>query len=110
MQKLDRIDQKVDHLRSDVDQEFENFREDIDAKFEAVDAKFEKLQGNMTEIKVGQVRLESELKGEIKALEAEVKGIGKRLDTQEFVNRSVVAGFLLAIVAGVIKLFLPYIA
>ncbi|MGK7877959.1 MAG: hypothetical protein AB4426_33020 [Xenococcaceae cyanobacterium] len=83
----------------------------IDEKFET---KLDTLQQDVTEIKIGQAklegeikRLEIELKGEIKTLEAEVKGIGKRLDTQEFINRSVVVGFVLAVGAGMFKLFFP---
>jgi uncharacterized protein (DUF849 family) len=83
-----------------------------------INQKLDTLQKDVTEIKIGQVKLEAELKGDIKALEAElkgdikaldteVKGIGKRLDTQEFINRSVVVGFVLALTAGVIKLFFP---
>jgi hypothetical protein len=45
--------------------------------------------------------------GEIKELEADIKGIGKRLDTQEFINRSVIVGFVLAVGAGAIKFFFP---
>ena len=82
IQKLDRIDQKVDD-------------------------KFESLQKDVVDIKVELVRLESELKGDIKALDAKVEGIGKRLDTQEFINRSVVVGFVLALAAGAVKLFFP---
>ncbi|NEP60827.1 MAG: Bdr protein, partial [Symploca sp. SIO2G7] len=89
----------------------ESFRKDVDDKFE-------NLQKEIVEIKIGQVKLESELKGDIKALEnelkgdikaleTEVKGIGKRLDTQEFINRSVVVGFVLALAAGAVKLFFP---
>jgi uncharacterized protein (DUF849 family) len=93
---LEQINQKLDRL---------------DEKFEA---KLDNLQKDVTDIKIGQTRLEgkletleAELKGEIKALEAEVKGVGKRLDTQEFINRSVVVGFVLAISAGAVKLFFP---
>ncbi|NES24251.1 MAG: DUF4164 domain-containing protein [Symploca sp. SIO3E6] len=107
IQKLDRMDDK-----------FESFRKDVDDKFENVNDKFDSLQKEIVEIKIGQVRLESELKGDIKtletelkgdikALETEVKGIGKRLDTQEFINRSVVVGFVLALAAGAVKLFFP---
>ncbi len=87
-QKLDRMDTKLEDLRQDVDTKFKDLRQDV------------------VELKVGQVKLE----GDIKALETEVRGIGKRLDTQEFINRSVVVGFVLALAAGVIKLFLPTIA
>jgi hypothetical protein len=79
-----------------------------------INQKLDKLQEDVTEIKIGQVKLEgkletleTELKGEIKVLEMEIKGIGKRLDTQEFINRSVVVGFVLAICAGAVKLFFP---
>ncbi|AUS99659.1 hypothetical protein CLI64_04240 [Nostoc sp. CENA543] len=83
-----------------------------------INQKLDTLQKDVTEIKIGQAKMEAELKGDIKALEAElkgeikaldmeVKGIGKRLDTQEFINRSVVVGFVLALTAGVIKLFFP---
>jgi hypothetical protein len=74
-----------------------------------INQKLDVLQKDVTDIKIGQIKLEAELKGEIKALETEVKGIGKRLDTQEFINRSVVVGFVLALTAGAIKLFFPSI-
>ncbi|WP_414574700.1 hypothetical protein [Anabaena sp. CCY 9402-a] len=74
-----------------------------------INQKLDVLQKDITDIKIGQIKLEAELKGEIKALETEVKGIGKRLDTQEFINRSVVVGFVLALTAGAIKLFFPNI-
>ncbi|NEQ69189.1 MAG: hypothetical protein F6J86_08225 [Symploca sp. SIO1B1] len=89
---LGQINQKLDRM----DEKFENFQKDVDEKFD-------NLQKEIVEVKIGQVRLE----GEIKNLEVEVKGIGKRLDTQEFINRSVVVGFVLAIAAGTVKLFFP---
>ncbi len=52
------------------------------------------------------VSIES-LKGNITALDVEVKGINKRLDSQEFIDRSVAVGFILALLTGVIKLFFP---
>ncbi|NES22774.1 MAG: hypothetical protein F6K41_28605 [Symploca sp. SIO3E6] len=95
-QKLDRMDEKFESFRKDVDDKFDDLQKDVDKKFD-------NLQKEVVEIKIGQVRLE----GEIKNLEVEVKGIGKRLDTQEFINRSVVVGFVLAIAAGAVKLFFP---
>jgi uncharacterized protein Yka (UPF0111/DUF47 family) len=72
-----------------------------------INQKLDNLQKDVTDIKMGQAKLEAELKGEIKTLETKVDGISKRLDTQEFINRSVVVGFILAILAGLGKLFLP---
>ncbi|MEM8781082.1 MAG: hypothetical protein AAGF26_19935 [Cyanobacteria bacterium P01_G01_bin.49] len=68
----------------------------INQKLDKLDDKFDKLQQEVIS-----------LKGDVKALNAKVEGIGKRLDSQEFINRSVIVGFILAIAAGAIKLFFP---
>ncbi len=61
-----------------------------------INQKLDNLQKDVTDIKIGQAKLE-----------VEVKGISKRLDNQEFINRSVIVGFVLAVAAGVVKLFFP---
>ena len=83
-----------------------------------INQKIAKLQETVNELKIGQVRIENELKGEIKAgdlklsgeikaLDAKVEGIGKRLDTQEFINRSVIVDFVVAVGAAVTKILFP---
>ncbi len=47
----------------------------ISQKLGRMDSKLEDLRNEVVEIKIGQAQLESELKGDIKSLEAEVKGI-----------------------------------
>ena len=51
--------------------------------------------------------LDERLTGKIETINAKIDGLGKRLDTQEFINRSVMVGLVLAIAAGVFKLFFP---
>jgi uncharacterized protein involved in exopolysaccharide biosynthesis len=91
-----------------------------DDRFEQMDGQFKTVHQEIAEIKTqlvkqdieikGEIKaLGAELRGEIKSLGAEVKGIAKQIDTQEFINRSVVVGFVVAVVALVIKLFLPYL-
>jgi hypothetical protein len=65
------------------------------------------ITAEITAVKIHVIQSDADLKREMEGLKAEVRGIGKRLDTQEFINRSVVVGFVLAIVAGIVKLFLP---
>lgn len=86
---LKQINQKLDTLQKDV----ADFRTETKVAIE-------ELRGDIK-------TLDAKLTGEIKTLEAEVKGISKWLDTQEFINRSVVVGFVLALTAGAIKLFFP---
>ena len=49
--------------------------------------------------------MEEEIKGEIKVLEARIDGISKRIDTQEFINRGVIIGLVLAVLGGFAKVF-----
>jgi hypothetical protein len=69
--------------------------------------KLDNLQKDIGDVKVAIARLEGELKGDIKALDAKIDGISKRLDTQEFINRSVVVGVVLALIVGVVKWLYP---
>jgi predicted nuclease with TOPRIM domain len=61
-----------------------------------INGKLDTIQKDVTDLKVGQAELK-----------AEVKAINKRLDSQEFINRSVAIGVMVALVTGVIKLFFP---
>jgi hypothetical protein len=81
-----------------------------------IDQRLERIEHDVTDLKIGQVRLESELKGELKRIEVELKGevqrveekidgLDKRLEFQEFINRGVLIGFIVAILAGLAKLF-----
>jgi murein lipoprotein len=87
--KLDKMDDKFE---AKLDK-FEAKLDKLDQKFET---KFDSLQKDINDLKVGQATLSTQ-----------VKGINKRLDTQEFINRSVAVGFLLALATGVIKFLFP---
>jgi Skp family chaperone for outer membrane proteins len=87
--KLDKLDEKFETKFEKFEAKFDN----LDKKFEA---KFDNLQKDVNDLKVGQAELS-----------AEVKGINKRLDNQEFINRSVAVGFLLAFRTGIIKILFP---
>ncbi|MDW8117111.1 MAG: hypothetical protein RMI92_11865, partial [Geminocystis sp.] len=54
----------------------------------------EKIEGDITDLKVGQARLEEKM-----------DALDKRLEFQEFINRGILIGFLAAILAGLAKLF-----
>ncbi|MGK7958767.1 MAG: Bdr protein [Crocosphaera sp.] len=109
--KLDKMDQKFESRLDKIEEKFESKFSELDKKFES---KFDSLQTEVKDLKKevtdfkaeNAVSIES-LKGDITALDVEVKGINKRLDSQEFINRSVAVGFILAFLTGVVKLFFP---
>ena len=59
-----------------------------------IDTKLETLSHDVTDIKVGQARLEEK-----------VDGLSKRMDNQEFLSRGVLIGLIVAILGGFAKLF-----
>ncbi len=85
--KLDKIDEKfeskLDKLESKVDK--------LNEKFES---KLDKIDSRLTNLEVGQVRLEEK-----------VDGLGKRIDNQEFISRGVLIGLIVALLGGLAKLF-----
>lgn len=67
---------------------------DLSKILERIENKLENLQKDITDIKVGQARLEEK-----------VEGLSKRSDNQEFVSRGVLIGLIVAIAGGAAKLF-----
>jgi predicted nuclease with TOPRIM domain len=102
-----------------LDQKFSNFETRFEEKFDKIDQQFDKvnqrldrIENDVTDLKVGQVRLEGELKrvevelkGQVERVEEKIDGLDKRLEFQEFINCGVLIGFIVAILAGLAKLF-----
>ena len=75
-----------------------------------IDTKLDKLSEDVTELKVGQARIEGDLKaiderlsGQIKALDTKVDQLDKRVGNQEFTNRGVLVGLIVVILGGAAK-------
>ena len=70
-----------------------------------IDQKLDTLSRDVTDLKVGQARLEEKVDGLEKRLESKLDGLGKRMDNQEFLSRGVLIGLIVAILGGFAKLF-----
>jgi len=88
----------------------------LDNHLERIDNRLSNLELNQIEIKgeikildeklSGQINaLDEKLSGQINTLDEKITGIDKRLDNQEFINRGILVGIILALFAGVVKLF-----
>jgi peptidoglycan hydrolase CwlO-like protein len=84
---LTRIEGKIDSLQRHVNQ------------------KFDKIDERLTKVEIGQ----SEIRGDIKALDerltTEIKGLTTRVAYQEFTNRGIFIALVVAILGGAAKLF-----
>ena len=76
--------------------------EDILAK---IDNRLERIENELTDLKVNQARMEEKLSGQISLVDEKVTGLGKRLDFQEFVNRGILTALIVALIAGAAKFF-----
>lgn len=90
---LEEILKEINGKLDKMDEKFETKLDKIDEKFET---KFDKIEERLTKIEVGQAEIKTE-----------IKGMNKRLDSQEFINRSIAIGVIVALVTGVVKLFFP---
>jgi peptidoglycan hydrolase CwlO-like protein len=87
---LNKFDQKLDKLSGDFSQ-----------KLDKLDDKIDKLSSDVTDLKVGQAKIE----GKIEALNTKVEQLDKRIGNQEFTNRGVLIGLVVVILGGTAKLF-----
>ncbi|MBE9170689.1 hypothetical protein IQ238_25295 [Pleurocapsales cyanobacterium LEGE 06147] len=95
-------------IESDLKEILQRFEQ----RFDKIDQKLDKLSEDVTELKVGQARLEGKieavdekLSGQIKALDNKVDGLDKRVSNQEFTNRGVLIGLIVVILGGAAKIF-----
>ena len=113
------VEYDIKEILTDIKQSFDK----IDSRFDKLETKLDKVAENVADLKIDLVRVETELKGEIrvldekigrvetelkgeiKLLDGKVDGIGKRLDQTEFINRGVIVGLVLTILGGFVKLF-----
>jgi predicted nuclease with TOPRIM domain len=86
-QKLDKIEQKFDDKLDKIEQKF--------------DAKLDKIDDRLNRLEIGQ----ESIRGDLKTLDEKVGGLSKRIDNQEFLNRTIAAGLLVAILVALAKMF-----
>lgn len=84
----------------------------LDKLSEEIKADQKKILEEVNNLKLGQARIEGEIKaiderlsGQIKALDTKIEQIDKRVANQEFTNRGVLIGLILALLGGAVKLF-----
>jgi len=77
----------------------------LEAILTRIEGKIDKIDERLTKVEIGQ----SEIRGDIKALDerltTEIKGLTTRVAYQEFTNRGIFIALVVAILGGAAKLF-----
>jgi chaperonin cofactor prefoldin len=103
-------------MKTTIETDLKEILGKLDNHLERIDNRLSNLELNQIEIKSeikildeklsGQMNaLDEKLSGQINTLDEKITGIDKRLDNQEFINRGILVGIILALFAGVVKLF-----
>jgi outer membrane murein-binding lipoprotein Lpp len=80
-----KVDQKIERQSTEFKEQFAKVDQKIERQSSEITQQFTEVNQKLLKLEIGQ----SELAGDIKALDATVAGINKRIDNTEFFNRSV---------------------
>lgn len=95
------IRKEIADFKKEVAGEFNDVRKEIADFKKEVTGEFNDVKKEISDLKVGQAKIE----GNIKALDTKVEQLDKRIGNQEFTNRGVLVGLILVILGGAVKLF-----
>ena len=79
-----------------TDNEIKELKDFISEQFKEVNGKIDKLSEEVNDLRVDLANVKGEL-----------TGVNKRLDNIEFANRTIFVAIVAALMAGLVKLFLP---
>ena len=96
-----KVDQKIDKQSTEFKEQFAKVDQKIERQSAEFTQQFTEVNQKLLKLEIGQ----SELAGDIKALDATVAGINKRIDNAEFFNRSVAVTLIAAVFGGLAKWF-----
>ena len=95
-----------------IETDLKEYLEDFKQGFKQINQKLEKIDERLTKLEVGQAEIRGEIKildeklsGQIETLSTKINSVDERVKNQEFVNRGVLIGLIVAILGGAAKLF-----
>ena len=92
------VETDLKEILGSIQKDLKDIREDL------IDLKIN--QARMEERLSGQISLVDEkLSGQISLVDEKVSGLGKRLEFQEFINRSILVGLIIIVLGGAAKYF-----
>lgn len=101
----EKVEYDIKEILGRLDSRFESLETKLESRLEKLETKLDKVSEDVADVKTNLVRIEATFKGEIVGLSKDIQGINKRLDGQEFINRGVAIGLLVALLGGLAKLF-----
>ena len=76
---------------------------DLATVLDQINNKLDTIGDDITELKIGQAKLEAKLTGKIETLDGKFEQLDKRMGNVEFANRGIFVGIVLLVFGGAIK-------
>ena len=92
-------------MTTTIETDLKEILSEFKQEFVKINQRLDKIDESVTDLKVNQVRMEERLSGQINLLNEKVLGLGKRLENQEFTNRGILIGLIVAVLGGSAKAF-----
>ncbi len=94
------VNEKIDKSSEQVNQRIDKLSKDVDNKIDKLSENLHKEIKQLSE-DVNNLRVE------VANVKGELTGVNKRLDSLDFTNRTIFVAIVTALMAGLVKLFLP---
>ena len=102
----ERLSGQITSLDEKLTGQINSLDEKLTGQINSLDEKFTGQINSLDEKLTGQINsLDEKLTGKINVLDEKITGQGKRLDFQEFINRSILGGLILIVLGGAAKYF-----
>jgi primosomal protein N'' len=114
-------------MTTTIETDLKEILSEFKQEFVKINQRLEKIDENVTDLKVNQIRMEERLSGQINLLDErlsgqinllderlsaqinlldeKVSGLGKRIENQEFTNRGILIGLIVVVLGGAAKVF-----
>jgi hypothetical protein len=119
------IEEKL--MTTTIETDLKEILSEFKQEFVKINQRLDRIDENVTDLKVNQIRMEERLSGQINLLDErlsgqinllderlsgqinlldeKVSGLGKRLENQEFTNRGILIGLIVVVLGGAAKVF-----
>jgi hypothetical protein len=91
---LARFEQRIDRQFAEVNQKMDRQFAEVNDKLTKMDKQFVEVNDKLNKLEVGQAEISSN-----------IKNIDKRIDNQEFINRSILVALIVALIGGIARWF-----
>jgi len=92
-------------MTTTIETDLKEILSEFKQEFVKINQRLDRIDENVTDLKLNQIRMEERLSGQINLLDEKVSGLDKRIENQEFTSRGILIGLIVVVLGGAAKVF-----